>query len=400
MNMSKKLFITIAVSLAMSAAAFAAEEMSGVTATEVKVGATYPYSGPASALGNTGKAAVAYINSVNDRGGVNGRKINFITYDDAYSPPKAVEHTRKLIESDEVAFMFGQLGTPSNSATIKYITSKKVPDTFITTGATKFTDSKEYPLTTTSLPSYDTEGKIYAKYVRAQLPNAKVGILYQNDDLGKDFVAAFKATYKDEFATKVIAMAYEVSDPTVDSQVVNLRAGAPEALLIAGTPKFAAQALRKMNAMSWKPLTIVNFVAASIGATFTPVGLDKVIGVVSANIQKDPVDPKWKEDQGVKNFVAFMQKYLPGADVTDSNYMYGYQQGMLLETLIKQAGNDLTRENIVKQSKNMKDVVLPTVLPGIKINTSETVNQAYTQMQMQRWTGTSWDQFGEVMKAD
>ncbi len=397
--MSRTLLAALAASLTLTAAAVAGDAP-GVTATEIKVGATYPYSGPASALGNTGKAAVAYINSVNDRGGINGRKVNFITYDDAYSPPKAVEHTRKLIESDEVAFMFGQLGTPSNSATIKYLTGKKVPDTFITTGATKFTDSKEYPLTTTSLPSYDTEGKIYAKYVRAQLPNAKVGILYQNDDLGKDFVAAFKAIYKDEFATKVTALAYEVADPTVDSQVVNLKASAPEALLIAGTPKFAAQALRKMHEMSWKPLTVVNFVSASIGATFTPVGLDKVTGVVSANIQKDPVDPKWKEDQAIKDFLVFMQKYLPGADVTDSNYMYGYQQGMLLEQLLKQAGNDLSRENILKQSKSMKDVVLPTVLPGIKINTSETVNQAYTQMQMQRWTGTKWEQFGEVMKAD
>lgn len=397
--MSRTLLAALAASLTLTAAAVAGDAP-GVTATEIKVGATYPYSGPASALGNTGKAAVAYINSVNDRGGINGRKVNFITYDDAYSPPKAVEHTRKLIESDEVAFMFGQLGTPSNSATIKYLTGKKVPDTFITTGATKFTDSKEYPLTTTSLPSYDTEGKIYAKYVRAQLPNAKVGILYQNDDLGKDFVTAFKAIYKDEFATKVTAMAYEVADPTVDSQVVNLKASAPEALLIAGTPKFAAQALRKMHEMSWKPLTVVNFVSASIGATFTPVGLDKVTGVVSANIQKDPVDPKWKEDQAIKDFLVFMQKYLPGADVTDSNYMYGYQQGMLLEQLLKQAGNDLSRENILKQSKSMKDVVLPTVLPGIKINTSETVNQAYTQMQMQRWTGTKWEQFGEVMKAD
>ena len=219
---------------------------------------------------------------------------SFITYDDAYSPPK--RSSTANLESDEVAHMFGQLGTPANPATVKYLTGKKIPATFITTGATKFTDSKEYPFTTTSLPSYDTEGKIYAKYVRAQLPNAKVGILYQNDDLGKDFVTAFKAIYKDEFATKVTALAYEVADPTVDSQVVNLRAAAPEALLIAGTPKFAAQALRKMHEMGWKPLTVVNFVSASIGATLRRSA--RQYWRCPVNIQKDPVDPKWKEDKG------------------------------------------------------------------------------------------------------
>ncbi|HEX7790466.1 MAG TPA: ABC transporter substrate-binding protein [Afipia sp.] len=397
--MSRTLFVALAASLALNAAAVAGDAP-GVTATEIKVGATFPFSGPASSLGNTGKGLIAYVNQINDRGGIDGRKVNLITYDDAYSPPKAVEHTRKLIESDEVSFMFGQLGTPSNSATIKYITGKKVPDTFITTGATKFTDSKDHPLTTTALPSYDTEGKIYAKYFRAQLPNAKVGILYQNDDLGKDFIAAMKAVYKDEYASKVVAMAYEVADPTVDSQIVSLKASAPEALLIAGTPKFAAQALRKMHEMGWKPLTLVNVVAASIGNTFAPVGLDKVVGVTTASFQKEATDPKWKDDQGMKDYVTFFNKYLPGADLADQNYMYGYQQGMILEQLIKQSGSDLSRENIVKQSKSFKDFVLPTVLPGIKVNTTPEVNQAYTQMQMQRWNGKSWDQFGEVMKAD
>ena len=397
--MSRILFAALAASLTLTTAAVAADAP-GVTATEIKVGATFPFSGPASSLGNAGKGLIAYVNQINDRGGINGRKINLITYDDAYSPPKAVEHTRKLIESDEVSFMFGQLGTPSNSATIKYLTGKKIPDAFITTGATKFTDSKEYPLTTTSLPSYDTEGKVYAKYFKAQLPNAKIGVLYQNDDLGKDFVNAFKPIYKDEFASKVIALAYEVADPTVDSQVVNLKAAAPEALLIAGTPKFAAQALRKVNEMGWKPLTLINFVAASIGNTFVPVGLDKVTGVLTAGFQKDATDPKWKDDQGVKDFIVFAQKYLPGADLSDQNYLFGYQQGMILEQLIKQSGNDLSRENIVKQTKSFKDFAQTTVLPGIKINTTPEVNQAYTQMQMQRWNGKSWDQLGDVVKAD
>jgi branched-chain amino acid transport system substrate-binding protein len=397
--MSKKLLITMA-ALAMTVAAASAENAPGVTPTEIKIGATFPLSGPASSLGVVGKALAAYVTSINDRGGINGRKINLITYDDAYSPPKTVEHTRKLIESDEVAFMFGPLGTPGLSATVKYINAKKVPHAFVTSGATKFTDTKEYPFTTTSLPSYDTEGKIYAKYVRAQLPNAKVGILYQNDDLGKDFVTAFKATYKDDFATKVVALAYEVADPTLDSQVVNLKAAAPEALLIAGTPKFAAQALRKMNEMGWKPLTMVNSVAASVGATFQPVGLDKVTGVIGATMYKDPADQKWNNDKGVQEYLAFFKKYLPGSDIADQNYTFGFQQGMILEQLLKQCGNDLSRENIAKQTKSFKDFVLPTVLPGIKVNTSDASNQAYTQMQLQRWNGKSWDQFGDVMKAD
>jgi branched-chain amino acid transport system substrate-binding protein len=397
--MSKNLLMTMAASLAMTAAAFAADAP-GVTATEVKIGATYPFSGPASPLEATGRGTIAYINSVNDRGGVNGRKINYITYDDAYSPPKAVEHTRKLVENDEVAFLFGPLGTPAMSATIKYVNAKKVPHTFIVTGATKFTDIKEYPFTTTALPSYDTEGKIYAKYFRSQLPAAKVGILYQNDDLGKDFVTAFKAIYKAAFADKVTALAYEVSDPTVDSQVVNLKAAAPEALLIAGTPKFAAQALRKIYEMGWKPLIVINTVGASIGATFVPVGLDKATGVVSATFFKDPKDPKWKDDKGVQDYIAFFNKYLPGSDIADSNYTFGVQQGMILEQLLKQCGNDLSRQNVLKQSKSFKDFVLPTALPGIKVNTSETSNQAYTQLQLQRWNGKSWDQFGEVMKAN
>jgi len=397
--MSKKLLIAATVSLALSGAALA-ENAPGVTATEIKVGATFPFSGPASSLGVVGKALTAYVQSINDRGGINGRKITLITYDDAYSPPKTVEHTRKLIESDEVAFLFGPLGTPGLSGTIKYVNAKKVPHAFITSGATKFTNVKEYPLTTTSLPSYDTEGKIYAKYVRAQLPNAKVGILYQNDDLGKDFVVAFKEIYKDDYASKVVAMAYEVADPTLDSQVVNLKTAAPEALLIAGTPKFAAQALRKMNEMGWKPLTLVNSVAASVGATFQPVGLDKVTGVVGATMYKDPADAKWKDDKGILEFVAFFNKYLPGADIADQNYVFGFQQGMILEQLLKQSGNDLSRENIAKQTKSFKNFALPTVLPGILVNTSDASNQAYTQMQLQRWNGKNWEQFGEIMKAD
>lgn len=387
-----------ALALLASGPAFAADAP-GVTTTEIKIGGVFPFSGPASSIGLVGQGMLAYVKSVNDRGGVNGRKINYIAYDDAYSPPKAVEHVRKLVESDEVAFMFSQLGTPGNTAVAKYLKSRGVPAIGIISGSNKFTDVTEFPLTTTSLVSFATEGKIYEKFLSRTLPNAKYAILYQNDDLGKDYVAAFKASLKDKFDSKVVALAYEITDPTVDSQVVSLKSSGAEALLVAGTPKFAAQAVRKANEIGWKPITILNYPSSSVGATLKPVGLDKATGIIVGTVTKDPTDPQWDNDEGMKNFRAFVDKYMPGIDIADTNYLFGYTQGMLLEQLIKQCGNDLSRENIMKQAKNLKDVVLPTVLPGIKINTSDKINMNYTQMRLQRWTGTRWDQFSDVLDA-
>jgi branched-chain amino acid transport system substrate-binding protein len=384
--------------LALSASAFAADAP-GVTPTEIKIGGVFPFSGPASSIGLVGRGVLAYVQSINDRGGINGRKINYIAYDDAYSPPKAVEHVRKLVESDEVAFIFSQLGTPGNSATAKYLAVKGVPTIAIVSGSNKFTNVTDHPLTTTSLVSFDSEGRIYAKYLTRILPNARYAILYQNDDLGKDYVNAFKALLGSEFDKKVVTAAYEISDPTIDSQVVNLKSSGAEALLVAGTPKFAAQAIRKINEIGWKPTVILNYPSSSVGATLRPAGLDKSTGVIVGTMTMDPTDSQWDDNAGMKAFRAFVDKYMPGIDIADTNYLFGYTQGLILEQIIKQCGNDLSRENIIKQAKSLKDVVIPTVLPGIKINTSAKSNMDFTQMRLQRWTGTHWDQFSEVLDA-
>ena len=393
---------TFAVSIAMLAAVAATAvraETPGISESEIRIGATFPFSGPASPLSNTGKGLIAYVHSINDRGGINGRKINLITYDDAYSPPKAVEQTRKLIESDEVAFLFSPLGTPGIGATIKYVTAKKVPHLFVVSGVTKFANFAEFPLTTTGLPSYNTEGKIY-RYIARTAPDAKIAILYQNDDLGRDFVAAFKETLKGEFDRKVVTSPYEVTEPTIESRVVTLKASGAQAFLIAGTPKFAAQAIKKASEIGWTPLTIVNYVSSSVSSTIVPAGADKAVGVVVATIAKDPNDKKWADDPGIKWYRAHFEKYLPGADIGDSNYLFGTQQGQILEQVLKQCGDDLSRENIVKQARNIKGLVLPTLMPGITVNTGPDNSMAYTQLQLQRWTGSSWEQFGGVLSAE
>lgn len=397
--MLRKTALAALFATALCAPAFAGNAP-GVTATEIKVGAIFPFSGPASALGNVGKALIAYVNLINDNGGVNGRKINLITADDAYSPPKTVEHARRLVESDEVAFMFSTLGTPSNLAIAKYLAAKKVPQTFIVTGASRFTDYKTYPLITTALPSYDTESKAYARYIAKDFPNAKIAILYQNDDLGRDFVAGFKAEYKDAFDKKVVTSSYEVSQPTIDSQVMSLKSTGASVLLFAGTPKFAAQAIRKTHESGWKPLFITNLVSSSISSVLTPAGLDISKGVVTATYRKDVDDPRWADDAGVKQYKAFMEKYMPGADISESNYFTGMHQGVILEALLKQCGDDLSRENIAKQARNIKGLALPLSLPGIVMNTSATNNKVYTQLSLQRWNGRAWDLFGDIINDD
>ncbi len=397
--MLRKTALAALFATALCAPAFAGNAP-GVTATEIKVGAIFPFSGPASALGNVGKALIAYVNLINDNGGVNGRKINLITADDAYSPPKTVEHARRLVESDEVAFMFSTLGTPSNLAIAKYLAAKKVPQTFIVTGASRFTDYKTYPLITTALPSYDTESKAYARYIAKDFPDAKIAILYQNDDLGRDFVAGFKSEYKDAFDKKVVTSSYEVSQPTIDSQVMSLKSTGASVLLFAGTPKFAAQAIRKTHESGWKPLFITNLVSSSISSVLTPAGLDISKGVVTATYRKDVDDPRWADDAGVKQYKAFMEKYMPGADISESNYFTGMHQGVILEALLKQCGDDLSRENIAKQARNIKGLALPLSLPGIVMNTNATNNKVYTQLSLQRWNGKAWDLFGDIINDD
>ena len=371
----------------------------GASDTEIRIGNTVPYSGPASAYGVIGRTEAAYFKMINQAGGIRGRKITFISYDDGYSPPKTVEQIRKLIESDEVAFLFSPLGTPGIGATIKYVTAKKVPHLFVVSGATKFTNFTEFPLTTTGLPSYNTEGKIYAKYIAQTAPAAKIAILYQNDDLGRDFVAAFKEALKADFDKKVVTSPYEVTEPTIESHVVSLKASGAQAFLIAGTPKFAAQAIKKASEIGWMPLTIVNYVSSSISATIVPAGVDKAVGVVVATIVKDPNDKKWADDPGIKWYRAHFEKYLAGADIGDSNYMFGTQQGQILEQVLKQCGDNLTRQNIMKQAANL-DIALPMFLPGIKVKTSPTDYFPVEAMRLQKFNGETWQLFGDTIGND
>ncbi len=396
--MFRSIRLACALVLVVTTAAWGAD-MPGVTPTEIKVGGIFPLSGPASSIGLVGRGVLAYVQSINDRGGIGGRKINYIALDDAYSPPKAFEHARRLVESDDVAFLFSQLGTAGNTAVTKYLTAKGVPSISIVTGSSKFTSVKDYPLTTTGLVSYDTEGKIYAKYLTRTLPAAKYAILYQNDDLGRDYVNAFKSFLGPDFERRVVTAAYEVTEPTIDSQVVSLRSSGAAALLVAGTPKFAAQAIRKATEIGWKPTLMINFPSSSVAGTLKPAGLENSIGVIVGTPNKDPNDPRWSEDAAVKAYRAFFEKYLSGADITNTSYLTGYQQGMVLEQILKQCGDDLSRGNIIKQAKSLRDFVLPTALPGVKINTSASNNMVWTQMQLQRWNGTSWDQFGEILDA-
>ena len=312
-------------------------ETAGVTESEIKIGATFPFSGPASPLSNTGKGLIAYVNSINDRGGINGRKINLITYDDAYSPPKTVEQTRKLVESDEVAFLFGPLGTPGNQRHHQIRQCEEGPAPL--RGERRRPNSRtspNTPMTTTGLPSYTTEGRIYARYIAQTRPNAKIAILHQNDDLGKDFISAFKGHLKDDFDKKVIASSYEVSEPTINSHVVSLKSSGAEVFLFAGTPKFAAQAIKKTDEIGWKPLFLINLVSTSVSSTIVPAGPEKAVGIIAATMLKDPGDKKWADDPGMKWYREHFAKYLPGADIGDANYLFGTQQGQILEQVLKQ----------------------------------------------------------------
>jgi branched-chain amino acid transport system substrate-binding protein len=371
----------------------------GVTATEIKIGGIFPFSGPASSIGQVGRGVFAYVKSINDHGGINGRKINYIALDDAYSPPKAFEQARRLVESDEIAFVFSQLGTAGNSAVAKYLAAKKVPTIAIVTGASKFANVKNYPLTTTGLVSYETEGKIYAKYLTRALPGAKYAILYQNDDLGRDYINAFKTVLGADFDKRVATASYEVTEPTVDSQVVALKSSGAQALFVAGTPKFAAQAIRRAAETGWKATILINFPSSSIAGTLRPAGLENSTGVIVGTPNKDPNDQSWQDDPGIKAFRAFFEKYLVGSDITNTSYLTGYQQGMVLEQILRQCGDDLSRDNIIKQAKSLENLVLPTALPGVRINTSASNNMIWTQLQLQRWTGTRWEPFGEILDA-
>ncbi len=371
----------------------------GASDAEIKVGNINPYSGPASAYGTIGKTLAAYFNKVNAEGGINGRKINFITYDDGYSPPKAVEQARKLVESDEVLLIFQSLGTPSNTAIQKYMNLKKVPQLFVATGATKWGDPKNFPWTIGWQPNYQSEGRIYAKYLMERHPNAKVGILYQNDDYGKDYVKGLK----DGLAGKlqiVSELPYETTDPTVDSQIINLKASGADVFYNVTTPKFAAQAIRKMAEIGWKPVHLLNNVSVSVGSVIKPAGMENAQGILSTAYIKDPTDPTWKDDAALKEWAAFMEKYYPDGDRTSAFPVYGYAVSQSLVQVLKQCGDNLTRENVMKQAANIKNQEIGVLLPGIKVNTGPSDFFPIKQLQMMRFKGDSWELFGPIMSGD
>jgi branched-chain amino acid transport system substrate-binding protein len=396
----------VAASLALLAAtsspSFAQKKYdTGASDTEIKIGNIMPYSGPASAYGVIGKTEAAYFNKINAEGGINGRKINFISYDDSYSPPKTVEQARKLVESDEVLLIFNPLGTPPNTAIQKYLNQKKVPQLLVATGATKWNDPKNFPWTMGWQPNYQSESQIYAKYILKEKPNAKIAILYQNDDYGKDYVKGLKDGLGAKAASMIVLEeSYEVSQPTIDSSIVKMKATDADVFFNVTTPKFAAQAIKKMAEVGWKPMHILNNVSASVGTVMKPAGFDNSQGIISSNYMKDPTDAQWKDDPGLKAWNAFLDKYYPEANRADGAVVYGYNVAQALVQILKQCGDNLTRENVMKQAANLKDFVPGGVLPGVKANTSPTDFAPLSQLQLMRFKGETWERFGEILSGD
>jgi branched-chain amino acid transport system substrate-binding protein len=392
----------LAIAIASSSGALAQKKYdTGATDTEIKIGNIMPYSGPASAYGVIGKTEEAYIKMVNAAGGINGRKITFISYDDAYSPPKAVEQARKLVESDEVLFIFNSLGTPSNSAIQKYMNSKKVPQLFVATGATKWNDPKEFPWTMGWQPSYQSESQIYAKYLLKEKPDAKIAVLYQNDDYGKDYLKGLKDGLGAKAASMIVAEeSFETSEPTIDNHIVKLKSTDADVFIDIATPKFAAQAIKKVAEIGWKPLHILNNVGASVGSVLKPAGFENSQGIVSAAYMKDVTDPQWENDPGMKAFLGFLAKDFPEGNKVDNSIVVGYGVVQTLVQVLTQCGDNLTRENVMKQAANLKDFRTEMLLPGIKINTSPTDFAPISQLQLQRFKGEKWELFGDVISAD
>jgi branched-chain amino acid transport system substrate-binding protein len=370
---------------------------SGASDSEIKIGNIMPYSGPASAYAEIGKTEAAYFRKVNAEGGVNGRKINFISYDDGYSPPKAVEQARKLVESDEVLLIFNSLGTPSNTAIQRYMNAKKVPQLFVATGAAKWNDPQHFPWTMGWQPNYQSEARIYGEYLVKNHPQGKIGVLYQNDDFGKDYLKGLKDGINGKMQI-VAQVPYETTDPTVDSQIINLQASGADVILNVATPKFAAQAIKKVAELGWKPLHIISNVSASVGAVLKPAGLDNSKGLLTAVYLKDPTDPRSESDAGSKEWSTFMDKYYPDGDKTSVNTVYGYTVAQTLIQVLKQCGDNLTRENAMKQAASLHNLELEMLLPGMTINTAPNDFAPIKQMQMGQFNGERWEPFGPVMK--
>ncbi|CAN5388388.1 ABC transporter substrate-binding protein [soil metagenome] len=373
----------------------------GASDTEIKIGNIMPYSGPASAYGTIGKTEEAYFNKINAAGGINGRKIKFISYDDAYSPPKTVEQARKLVESDEVLLIFNSLGTPPNSAIHKYMNAKKVPQLFVATGATKWNDPKEFPWTMGWQPNYQNETRIYAKYILREKPNAKIAVLYQNDDYGKDYLKGLKDGLGAKAASMIVAEeSYETSEPTIDNHIVKLKASGADVFVNITTPKFAAQAIKKVSEIEWKPLQFLNNVSASIGSVIKPAGYEHAQGVVSAAYLMDALDPQWKDNPGMKEFDSFLAKDFPEGNRADNSVMVGYNAARTMVQVLKMCGDDLTRANVMKQAASLKNFESGTLLPGITINTSAIDFAPIQKVQLMKFKGERWELFGDVISGE
>jgi branched-chain amino acid transport system substrate-binding protein len=388
----------IAVALSVSPVHAQKKYDAGATDTEIKVGQTVPLSGPASAYATIGKTQAAYIKMINDQGGVNGRMINLIQYDDAYSPPKTVEQVRKLVEGDEVLLTFQIIGTAPNAAVQKYLNARKVPQLFAATGASRFNDPTAFPWTMGFNPSYFVEGRIYGQYILKQYPNARIGVLYQNDDLGKDYLNGIKAGLGDKAAQMVVAEAsYELSEPTIDSKVLKIRDAGADLFFSASTPKQAAQAIKKIAELGWHPVHIIDINASSLSAVLKPAGLDNSKGIISVGYVKDTADPEWKDDEGTKRYLAFMAKYYPDGDKYSNLNVYGYITAQLLIKVLKNCGDDLTRENVLKQATRLTNVQLDLLLPGITVTTTPSDYRVNKQFQMVRFDGERWERLGPII---
>src|SRR6195256_2099010 len=386
---------------AMSGSALAQKKYdTGASDTEIKIGNIMPYSGPASASGVIGKTEEAYFKMINDNGGIKGRKINFVTYDDGYSPPKAVEQVRKLVESDEALLVFNPLGTPSNTAIQKYLNSMKVPQLFVATGATKWNDPKNFPWTMGWQPSYQSEARIYAKFLMKEKPDARIAILYQNDDFGKDYLKGLKDGLGAKASMLVAEESYETAEPTIDSHIVKLKSTGADVFINITPPKFAAQAIKKIGEIEWKVMHIVSNVSASVGSVIKPAGFENAQGILSAAYAKDGADAQWDNDPGMKKFYAFLEKYFPEGNKLDASVVYGYGASQTLVKVLEMCGDDLTRANVMKQAASLKEFALDTLLPGVKINTSAADFAPIDQLQMMRLKGEKWELFGDIISGE
>ncbi|HXF18129.1 MAG TPA: ABC transporter substrate-binding protein [Burkholderiales bacterium] len=397
MPRAPSLIIALATMIAVHGAQAEKHYGPGVSDSEIKIGQTMPYSGPLSAFGTLGRAEAAYFDMVNAQGGVNGRKIKLLSLDDGYSPPKTIEQTRKLVESDEVLLLFSSFGTPPNTAAMKYLNAKQVPQLFIAATGMKWSDPHNFPWTMAFLPSQKSGTAGYVRYLLKVRPDAKIGVLYQNDDFGKDYVKALRDHLRDKAERMIVAEAsYESTDPSVDSQIATLKGAGADTFFSFTSPKFSAQAIRKAHDIGWKPLYFIPYSATSVSAVLQPAGLEKSVGVISSAYVKDPTDPQWKADPATRDWLAWMKKYFADGDLAEIYNVYAYTNAQLLVQVLKRCGDDLSRENIMKQAASLQNLELPMLLPGVRINTSATDYEPVKQLQLMRFDGKAWVRFGEI----